>query len=519
MLLNRIPLILVASLLFSYGAVHADTPKMGKDLPNNSQVSLNGVSVTAVFSSQGCVYVEFPNKTLGIRVDTSVTLAEGKVVNVSGKVQTDSASGERYIASDPQFPHATGATATIGSVGLNAPAVGGGPIGLQGGVSGGVGLNNIGLLVRIVGVVTQIDPLGAYYYVDDGSRLSDGTTTNGAANVGVRVVTAGKTPEQGQTICVTGISSCFKTGSTLRRLIRTRSVADTKAFKPDLGANASLNGCRPFPNDNPWNTPIDAEPVDPNSNTLINSIGPTIKLHPDFGADYGGPFGIPYIVVSGSTARVPVSFDYADESDPGPYPIPPNAPIEGGPNSDGDRHILVVDRDNWKLYELYYAFPQGSGYHAGSGAVFDLKSDALRPAGWTSADAAGLPIFPGLVRYDEVVEQKEIKHALRFTVSTTRKGYIYPARHFASSNTSSSLPPMGMRVRLKSSFDTSSFPSSAKVILDALKKYGMILADNGSNWYISGAPDARWNDTELNTLKTVAGSNFEVVKMGTIVTH
>ena len=291
---------------------------------------------------------------------------------------------------------------------------------------------------------------------------------------------------------------------------------------PGLGPNASLEGRRPFPADNPWNTPVDQDPVDPNSDTLIASIGLTRGLHPDFGANYnGGPFGIPYIVVGGTTPAVSVTFDYADESDPGPYPIPADAPIEGGVASGGDRHVLVIDRDHWKLYELFAAYPiAGSpNWTAGSGAIFDLGSDALRTAGWTSADAAGLPIFPGLVRYDEVVEQGAILHALRFTVSHTRHGYVYPARHYASSDTNPFLPPMGMRVRLKASYDISGHPASTRVILQALKTYGMIVADNGSDWFISGAPDPRWNDTELNTLKQVPGSNFEVVRMGTVVTQ
>ena len=291
---------------------------------------------------------------------------------------------------------------------------------------------------------------------------------------------------------------------------------------PGLGPNASLEGRRPFPADNLWNTPVDQDPVDPNSDTLIASIGLTRGLHPDFGANYnGGPFGIPYIVVGGTTPAVSVTFDYADESDPGPYPIPADAPIEGGVASGGDRHVLVIDRDHWKLYELFAAYPiAGSpNWTAGSGAIFDLGSDALRTAGWTSADAAGLPIFPGLVRYDEVVGQGAILHALRFTVSHTRHGYVYPARHYASSDTNPFLPPMGMRVRLKASYDISGHPASTRVILQALKTYGMIVADNGSDWFMSGAPDARWNDTELNTLKQVQGSNFEVVRMGTVVTQ
>jgi len=259
--------------------------------------------------------------------------------------------------------------------------------------------------------------------------------------------------------------------------------------------------------------------VDPNSDVLIASIGADANLHPDFGADYnGGPFGIPYLVVDGSVPAVPVSFAYANESDPGPYPIPPDAPIEGGPSGSGDRHVLVIERDRWLLFELFSAYPAGEGWQAGSGAIFDLTTNTQRPAGWTSADAAGLPIFPGLVRYDEVVEQAEIRHAIRFTARYTRRAYVAPARHFASSDTSSARPPMGMRVRLKAGVDMSGYPASARVVLQALKTYGMILADNGSNWFISGAPDARWNDAELNTLKRIRGSDFEVVAMGPVIT-
>jgi hypothetical protein len=288
---------------------------------------------------------------------------------------------------------------------------------------------------------------------------------------------------------------------------------------PSLGPNASLNGERPFPGDNPWNQDISGEPVDANSNALIASCG-IRNLHPDFGTTYNGaPNGIPYVVVSGTQPRVDVSFTYADESDAGPYPIPDDAPIEGGVNGTGDRHILVIDRDNWRLYELFDAHAEGSGWRAGSGAIFDLNSNALRPAGWTSADAAGLPIFPGLVRYDEVVEQGEIRHALRFTCPTTRRAYVHPARHFASSQTDPDLPPMGMRVRLRADFDVSTFPSEVQVILNALKRYGMLLADNGSGWFISGAPDPRWNDNNLAALKSVSSQNFEVVRMGAITTQ
>jgi hypothetical protein len=286
----------------------------------------------------------------------------------------------------------------------------------------------------------------------------------------------------------------------------------------DPVANGGLGGRRPFPASNWWNADISAEPVDPQSVTLIASCG-LRNLHADFGTVWNGaPNGIPYVVVRGSQAKVPVSFYYDDESDAGPYPIPANAPIEGGPSGSGDRHVLIVDIDNWRLYELFDARPVngGASWTAGSGAIFDLNSNALRTMGWTSADAAGLPIFPGLVRYDEVVENGRIEHALRFTCPRTRRAFIDPARHFASSDASSSLPPMGMRVRLKASFDISTFPSEVQVILRAMKKHGMLLADNGSGWYVSGAPDPRWSDENLATLRRVPSSAFEVVRMGTV---
>ncbi|MBU4188188.1 MAG: hypothetical protein L6256_13315 [Propionicimonas sp.] len=286
------------------------------------------------------------------------------------------------------------------------------------------------------------------------------------------------------------------------------------AYAAKLGVNADLTGLQIFPKSNPWNTRIDKSKVDKNSKKLIKGIKG--KLHADFGADWdGGPFGIPYVVVSGSQAKVPVKFYWADESDKGPYPIPTNAPIEGGAKSDGDRHVLVLDRDNKLLYEIGNAYPKDGGawWQTGAGAKFNLNSNKLRPKGWTSADAAGLPILPGLVRYDEVASGK-ITHAIRFTVAKTRKAYISPARHYASNSRSSSLPPMGMRVRLKKSFKISSYPKQARVILQAMKTYGLILADNGSNWYVSGTADDRWNDAALNTLKKVPGSAFEVVKMG-----
>jgi hypothetical protein len=268
-----------------------------------------------------------------------------------------------------------------------------------------------------------------------------------------------------------------------------------------------------FPTDNPWNTRVDTLPVDPHSAAYLNSMGLSTGLHADFGTVWdGAPNGIPYVCVSGTQKKVPVSFDYADESDPGPYPIPSDAPIEGGPSSDGDRHVLVLDVDHQVLYELYAAYPQSDGsWQAGSGAVFDLGSNALRPAGWTSADAAGLPILPGLVRYDEAVTDGVIDHALRFTVARTQKAYVYPATHYASDSTDPDLPPMGLRVRLKAGFDISGFSPEVQVILQALKTYGMMVADNGSNWYVSGAPDPRWSDDDLHQLSQVKGSDFEVV--------
>ncbi len=279
---------------------------------------------------------------------------------------------------------------------------------------------------------------------------------------------------------------------------------------PDLSARSV------FPANNPWNRDISGDPVDPNSANLIATCGASNELHPDFGTTYQGQlFGMPFVTVRSTQPRVPVSFRYSDDSDPGPYPIPPDAPIEGGPGATGDRHVLVVDLDAWKLYELFDARPvnNGASWTAGSGAIFDLSSNALRPAGWTSADAAGLPIFPGLVRYDEAVIKGEITHAFRFTCPTTRRAYVPPATHYASSLTGTNQPPMGMRVRLKASVNISGFPPEIRVILTALKKYGMFVADNGTGFLICGAPDPRWNDANIDKLKQIRGSDFEVVKM------
>ena len=270
--------------------------------------------------------------------------------------------------------------------------------------------------------------------------------------------------------------------------------------------------CPIFPADNAWNERVDTLPVAADSAQLMASIGLGTGLHPDFGSGLwdGGPIGIPFDVVSKATARSRVRFGYADESDKAAYPIPKSVHIEGGAQSDGDRHALLLDRTACKLYELYDLHGSGSSWTAGSGAIWNLRSNRLRPAGWTSADAAGLPIFPGLARYDEVA-RGVIDHALRFTASRTRRAYIYPARHYASSSDDPSLPPMGLRVRLKASVDISHFPKQARVVLQALKTYGMVLADNGSSWYISGAPNPKWSNDDLHTLGQITGADFEVV--------
>jgi hypothetical protein len=267
--------------------------------------------------------------------------------------------------------------------------------------------------------------------------------------------------------------------------------------------------CPVFPASNVWNRDISHLPVAANSRQLIGSIGLDTGLHPDFGSDPS--YGIPYAFVSGGQRKMWVRFDYADESNAGPYPIPPHPPIERS----GDRHLLVVDRDDCRLYELYDLQRAGSGWHAGSGAIWNLRSNALRPDGWTSADAAGLPIFPGLVRYDEV-RAGLIAHALRFTAPHTRSSHIYPARHDAGDGNDSSLPPMGLRVRLKASVSINSFSKSDQVILRALKRYGLILADNGSPWFITGAPDPHWNDDDLHRLDRITGADFEVVNTATL---
>jgi hypothetical protein len=295
-------------------------------------------------------------------------------------------------------------------------------------------------------------------------------------------------------------------------------IVSSGGGSPPSGSAPQVAGCDVFPADNIWNTPVDTLPVHPNSTAYVNTIGASSRVHADFGSGTwaGFPIGIPYTDVPGTQGKVTVNFTYDDESDPGPYPIPPNPPIEGDPNGSGDRHILIVDGDACTLYELYAAHLESDGWYAGSGAIFDLSSHALRPKEWTSADAAGLPILPGLARYDEVAAGA-INHALRFTAPQTRKAWVWPARHYASSLTGAQYPPMGQRFRLKANFDISGYSPQARVILQALKTYGMILADNGSSWYISGAPNEGWDNDVLHELDNVYGSDFEAVDVSSLM--
>jgi hypothetical protein len=274
----------------------------------------------------------------------------------------------------------------------------------------------------------------------------------------------------------------------------------------------AVGNCPIFPADNIWNTPVDQLPISAASSAWIATIGAAKTVHADFGSGLynAAPIGIPYITVPGTQTKYPASFTYAGESDPGPYATPLNIPIEGGSQSTGDRHALSVDTDNCILYELYSAYPQAASWTAGSGAIFNLLSNVLRPSGWTSTDAAGLPVLPGLFRYDEIASG-EIRHAIRFTVPQTQSAFVWPARHAASSLTGSQYPPMGARFRLRAGFDISTFSAANQVILQALKKYGMMLADNGSAIYISGAPDSRWDNNDLHNLGLLKGSDFEAV--------
>ena len=296
-----------------------------------------------------------------------------------------------------------------------------------------------------------------------------------------------------------------------------RPVASSR---PTL-SSPTVSDCPVLAEDSIWNAAIDQLPVHPQSAVYVRTMGDDVGLHPDFGSGTweGGAIGIPFVTVPGTQLRVPIQYDYEDESDPGPWPIPVDAPIEGGPDADGDRHVLVVDRDNCVLYELFDAHPQPDGsWFAVSGAMFALDSHALRPEGWTSADAAGLPILPGLVRYDEAA-LGTIEHALRFTTPQTQRAYVWPARHYASSLTGLEYPPMGQRFRLRADYPEETYSPEVQTILRALKRYGMILADNGSAWYLSGVPDDRWDNDDLHRLREVRGRDFEAVDATSLMCH
>jgi hypothetical protein len=285
---------------------------------------------------------------------------------------------------------------------------------------------------------------------------------------------------------------------------------------PPARTAPQVGGCYVLPDDNPWNTKVDAAAVRSDSATMVANISVPnhTNLHPDFGG--AGAYGIPFMVVPPTQAKVRINYtDYGDESDPGPFPIPSNAPVEGGSDPSGDRHVLVVQQGSCHLYELGRGFWRGDHWDASVGVNWDLNSNTLRTKYWTSADAAGLPILPGLVRYDEV-HAGVIKHAIRFTAPNTQKAFINPATHYASSSTNPALPPMGLRVRLNKNFDLTHFHGQSLVILQAMKTYGMIVADNGSSWFFQGANDTRWDDDDLNQMKSVPGSAFEAVDTGPV---
>jgi hypothetical protein len=338
--------------------------------------------------------------------------------------------------------------------------------------------------------------------------LALGAACGGSSPTG-RVTTSTSPTTEVSTTATAPASSTTLSAAPAPTSVKAVTRTTLRAAAPTGGP--TLAGCPLFPADNAWRTDVSSAAVDPHSGAWIAAIGASTHLHPDFGAD--PTYGIPYVVVPAAQAKVPITFtDYGDESDPGPYPIPPNAPVEAG----GDRHVLVASGD-CHIYELYNARANGrGGWDASSGAVFDLRSNRLRPDGWTSADAAGLPILPGLVRWDEV-QAGRIDHALRFTISRTQRGFIHPATHQAGSTSDANVAPMGARFRLKASFDVTRYRGAARVVLECLKRYGMFVADNGSNWFISGATDSRWNDDDLNQLKDVPGAAFEAVVSGPVL--
>jgi hypothetical protein len=346
---------------------------------------------------------------------------------------------------------------------------------------------------------------GDRFIDDDGSVFEDDIDRLATAGV-----TFGCNPPDNTMFCPT-------------RLVRRDEMASFLARAGGLDPIVPPERCSILPADNIWNRRVDDMPVDANSNAYINTIGASATLHADFGSGVwppgsNSPIGIPFVDVDLDQTDVPIHYTaYGDESDPGPWPIPGDAPIEGGPDSGGDRHVIVLDRNDCMLYELFYAFPNGDGsWDASSGAFYDLTSNELRPDGWTSADAAGLPIFPGLVTYDEVASG-EITHAIRFTAAETQSAHVWPARHDASGNSGGQYPPMGQRFRLKAGYDISGYSPEIQVILTAMKEYGLILADNGSSWFISGAPDERWDNDMLHEWDDIPGSAFEAVDVSSLM--
>jgi len=380
--------------------------------------------------------------------------------------------------------------------------------------------------------ITGINPAatntGAFTLVVTGSKFVSGAKVllNGSGlattvNSSTQLTASGTAPTAGTySVSVQNPDPGSSTSSSVNFMVN-GSPQTASCSGMALGQGASLNGFRPFPDDNLWNKDISASPVDANSNAIISFIGTTVSVHADFGAGLysGSTIGIPYSVVGGSQALTPIAYQaYGDESDPGPMPIALTAPIEGYPNpGTSDRHVLVLDNANCFLYELYSSYPQATVWNADSGAVWDLLADEQRPWTWTSADAAGLPIFPGLVRYDEVAAG-QIRHAIRFTVSKSKAAMTPPASHFAGNSTDPNAPPMGMRMRLKASFNAAGYSAADQAILVAMKKYGLIQADNGSSMYISGVPDDRWDNNDLHNLGNLKASDFEVVQIAPLYT-
>ncbi len=361
-------------------------------------------------------------------------------------------------------------------------------------------------------IVVGFSISGLFVSLLTGCSSDPATATSGTGS-------GGNGGDAGTTTTTAGSAAGGASSTTSGSATTTSGSATTTTGGGTTGSGPSLGGCALFPADNPWNTDISGFPVDPKSSAYIASIGAETGLHPDFGAPYlGAPNGIPYVVVPANQPNVAVLFTASpDESDPGPYPFPLDAPIEGGPQGDGDRHVLVVQQGSCTLFETWLSYPKASTWEAGSGAIWHLDKNEIRKDTWTSADAAGLAILPGLVRYDEAVQQKEIKHALRVTVSGAQKAFIYPASHSdGAAGKDPNAPPMGLRLRLRANFDVAPFAPEVQVMLKAMKKYGLMVADSGSDWFISGAPNDLWSDDNLHQLNMVVGSDFEAVTTGAI---